>query len=296
MRVVEPKKFSKDTPERVASPNRKKKRVVFGILPIALVIGAFFMMGRTAKAPQEAETLLQPSQNETQPVETSEATEQVDNVKDTLRLFSDNEFKLFYDNLRQPDLEPVSNPPTISGNDIADTRIREIAEQRGYRLRSSPSGTLNSVDGQRLQPVVIDHWNDLKAAAAKKSLSLSLVSGYRSVNDQRALFLQRLSATGATIEEVASGSADALVNKVLVTSSIPGYSKHHTGYTIDMQCGGYGFENFKNSPCNDWLSAENYKVAKEHGFIPSYPPLADVQGPDPEAWEYVYVGTDLLYE
>jgi len=94
---------------------------------------------------------------------------------------------------------------------------------------------------------------------------------------------------------VAAGAADDKVNTVLITSSIPGYSKHHTGYTLDLLCGGWEFENFKNSPCQKWIIADNYKVAKENGFIPSYPDGADIQGPDPEAWEYVWVGAERLY-
>ncbi len=220
----------------------------------------------------------------------------VDNVKDTLRIFLDNEFKIFYDNLLLPNLEKIENPPSITGNDIADARIRKIAEDRGYRLRSSPIAPLSTVDGTRVQEPVVESWKKLKKAAAEKGLSISIVSGYRSIEDQRALFLQRLAAAGGSVEAVANGEADDIVNKVLITSSIPGYSKHHTGYTLDLLCSGYAFENFKNSPCNDWIIADNYKVAKENGFIPSYPPLADAQGPDPEAWEYVWVGTDLLYE
>ena len=126
--------------------------------------------------------------------------------------------------------------------------------------------------------------------------NITVISGYRSVERQRSLFLSRLAATGATIKEVAAGTADEKVNQVLITSSIPGYSKHHTGYTVDLLCAGFAFEDFKNSTCNVWISDDNYKLAKQNGFIPSYPPLADSQGPDPEAWEYVYVGTDLLYE
>lgn len=213
----------------------------------------------------------------------------------SLRIFADNDFKNFYDQLQLPGLTPVENPPVISGNDVADARIRQLAESRGYRLRSSPNGPLSSVDGQPIQASVVQSWSGLKSAAAAQGLQMSIVSAYRSVENQRSLFLSRLAATGATIDQVAAGNADDKVNYVLITSSIPGYSKHHTGYTIDILCSGWEFENFKNSPCNTWITADNYKAAKENGFIPSYPPAADIQGPDPEAWEYVWVGTEHLY-
>lgn len=295
MRVVEPKQFS---PLRTnTKPKRSLRRVGVSVLLAMLLVGGAYYFSRSPEpATQESQTNAVQADTTTVPAPTIEPPVVVDTVKDTLRIFADNEFKIFYDNLRQPNLQPVENPPSISGNDIADARIRQIAEQRGYRLRSSPETGLTAIGDQKLQSPVIAPWQKLQSSAKSAGFSLTLVSGYRSVDTQRQLFLQRLSAAGGTIDAVAAGTADSIVNQILITTSIPGYSKHHTGYTLDLQCGGYAFENFKNSPCNDWLSADNFKVAKEHGFIPSYPPLADAQGPDPEAWEYVWVGTDLLYE
>lgn len=301
MRVVEPKHFTTTSQGRKL-PRKKPVRALAILIMVAVLSGTGFLVKKSF-LDKKTETASQVQTLSPSPVapdvnnqETTEVKE--DTKKGTLRQFSANEFRLFYDNLRQPNLEPVENPPSISGNDIADARIRDIAEGRGYRLRSSPPSetTLVSVDGQRLQVAMAEAWRNLKAKASAAGYSMSLVSGYRSVSDQRELFTSRLSATGASIDEVAKGLADEQVNKVLITSSIPGYSKHHTGYTMDLQCAGYGFEDFKNSPCHDWLVADNYKIAKESGFIPSYPDGADLQGPDPEAWEYVYVGTELLYE
>jgi LAS superfamily LD-carboxypeptidase LdcB len=292
VRIVEPNHFNQIKPI-------KKKRFKLVFLPvIALVlIASFLYLQYKTDKPLAVQNSQQEITNEaSQDVGAVEDNTVIDTVKDTLIVFSDNEYKIFYDNLLLPNLLKVENPPVISGNDIADARIRKIAEDRGYRLRSSPSVELKTVEGYLLQEQIASSWKSLKAEAAAKGLNMSIVSGYRSVEDQRNLFLQRLSATGVSIESVASGKSDKEVDKVLVTTSIPGYSKHHTGYTIDILCSGYAFENFKNSPCNDWMIADNYAVAKENGFIPSYPPAADAQGPNPEAWEYVWVGTDLLYE
>lgn len=297
MRVVEPKHFVKELPKK----KKFSKSLLLFIVALMFISGGAIWYFKYQSDKQDEVAINTNSDTKVEDLATdeTEVIEEpvtVDNVKDSLRIFLDNEFKIFYDNLLQPNLQTVVNPPSITGNDLADVRIRKIAEDRGYRLRSSPILSLSSVEGARVQEPVIESWKNLKKAAADKGLSISIVSGYRSVEDQRALFTQRLAATGATVESVANGDSDDLVNKVLITSSIPGYSKHHTGYTLDLLCAGYVFENFKNSPCQTWISADNYKVAKENGFIPSYPPLADVQGPDPEAWEYVWVGTDLLYE
>jgi len=229
-------------------------------------------------------------------------TETIDPVADeqnsqdkVLQVFSGNEFRLLFDNLLQPNLTRVETPPSITGNELADARIRQLADVRGYKLRSDPSVTLHAVDGFLLQEVVHEPWQELKTAARVDGLSMSIVSAYRSVATQRGLFTSRLAAEGVSVAEVAAGNADEQVTNVLITSSIPGFSKHHGGYTLDIKCAGYQFEDFVNSPCNDWLSANNYEKAKTYGFIPSYPPDADLQGPDPEAWEYVYVGRSVLF-
>jgi len=35
-------------------------------------------------------------------------------------------------------------------------------------------------------------------------------------------------------------------------------------------------------------------MQKRFGFIPSYPENSGKQGPEPEPWEYVWVGEDVL--
>lgn len=302
MRVVEPRKYDHMKPYR-----SRRLYFIIGVAVFAC-IGAFGVFQIVTSANEDQLQQIE-SDSTIENQDTLSANQEADNSSEvtvtevdtapplkTLRIFAGNDFRLFYDQLLLPNLIPVQNPPEISGNTIADARIRKIAESRGYKLRSSPSSELSSVDGYPVQQSVVQSWLNLKAAAAASGYQISIVSSYRSVEHQRSLFLSRLSATGATIDQVAQGLADDKVDYVLVTSSIPGYSKHHTGYTLDILCAGWGFENFKNSPCNTWISADNFKVAKENGFIPSYPPDADAQGPDPEAWEYVWVGTDLLYQ
>jgi LAS superfamily LD-carboxypeptidase LdcB len=99
-----------------------------------------------------------------------------------------------------------------------------------------------------------------------------------------------------TSAEIISGNADDGINAVLDTRSIPGYSKHHTGYTIDVTDSGSGlqFTAFRNTPAYSWMSANNYYNAKRFGFIPSYPTGGASYGPQPEAWEYVWVGEQAL--
>lgn len=178
----------------------------------------------------------------------------------------------------------ATSPPSITGNATTDSRIRSLAEGRGYRLRPVVSGTLSWADGQPLQPDAAVAWERLQAAARAAGHPIVLVSGYRSIADQRAGFLRRLggSYTSSNIE------------RVLRYSAPPGYSKHQTGYAIDVVVPGGVFATFRQTGAYRWLSRDNYANAKRFGFIPSYPDDGGAQGPQPEPWEYTWVGVDRI--
>lgn len=110
---------------------------------------------------------------------------------------------------------------------------------------------------------------------------------------QRQLFLSRLRASGVSTAQIANGQADSQIVTVLSQAAIPGYSRHHTGYTVDFVCAN-GTQTFETTTCFKWLSADNYLNAKKYGWIPSYPDGANQQGPEPEPWEYVWVGVPTL--
>lgn len=219
----------------------------------------------------------------------------------TLQNYDADAFKDLYNSFAYPNTQEVTTPPSITGQPKADIRIREIAEKRGYTLRSVPvspilkTGERDLEGDDLLQPLALSAWQDIKAAAEKDGIPLRLLSGYRSMAYQRELFVQRLYAAGAYPVDIANGIADAKVDSVLKLTAPPGYSRHHTGYTVDFACYPNGvFMSFVKSPCFEWIKADNYRVAKENGWIPSYPEGADEQGPEPEAWEYVWIGVDNL--
>lgn len=176
--------------------------------------------------------------------------------------------------------------PTITGNVEADNKIRSLAEKRGYKRRPEATGVGNN----GLQPQAQQAFNNLKAAAKKEGLNLVMVSGYRSTATQRDIFMGILKAKpGYSIEAVINGQMDAVINGILNTRSIPGYSKHHTGYAFDLGCDSSNLTNFKNTTCYTWISKNNYQNAKQFGVIPSYPPGGVNMGPAPEEWEYLWV-------
>lgn len=203
---------------------------------------------------------------------------------DDLPEFTGDEFNDLFTNATLDNLAPIGPPPSITGSTSVDTRIRAIAESRGYVRRPLPAGALQWVSGRQMQPSAVDAWVALRDAARAAGYTLSLTSAYRSHADQRAVFLKRLYSY-----------SDSAIDTRLRTAAAPGYSKHHTGYAIDITQAGYAFTSFKYSPAYQWLSADNYANAKRFGWIPSYPPDAGSQGPVPEAWELTFVGLDNIH-
>lgn len=295
MRVIEPNAVKKPAPEPAKVSKKRslpKKKIAGGLVVIALMaalIGGWWLTKSD-------------SVSDTNDRQKSNAISQPTEVKNKgeIKTFTSDQFRDLYNSYAYPNTQEITSPPTITGNQIADARIRSLAESRGYRLRSVPVQPIQKIgdpylgDDDLLQPLALAGWQTLKDAAAKDGMPLRIVSAYRSPDFQRSLFLGRLSAQGVTIQQVADSQADTAINFVLASTAIPGYSRHHTGYTVDLQCQTGALEEFVNSPCFQWISKNNYLNAKKAGWIPSYPSDTEGQGPEPEPWEYVWVGLDAV--
>jgi D-alanyl-D-alanine carboxypeptidase len=218
------------------------------------------------------------------------------------KTFSANGFRDLYESLAAP---PPREAPEVTGEAAADLRIVRLARARGYRLRAlaDPAGLADAGAGRLLEPQVLEAWRGLQAQAAAQGQRLELVSGFRSVERQRAIFLGALAGRGRrllgrdfTPAEIARGDADQALDEVLAESAPPGFSRHHTGRALDVNdpSSGRPFTEFGGSRAYRWLAADNFLAPKRFGFIPSYPPGADAQGPDPEPWELVWVGRQAL--
>jgi D-alanyl-D-alanine carboxypeptidase len=213
-------------------------------------------------------------------------------------------FMALYDQFLHDSVDPITEAPYITGDPAADRRIVELAMRRGYRLRrQADESVLVSDGGHSLQEAAMNAWREMRAAAQADGVDLQLVSAYRSVDRQRQIFLVELGRVSVEnagreygTDEIAAGVADRWIQEVLRYSSIPGFSKHHSGYTIDISdpSAGHAFTEFRQTGGFAWISAHNYLNAKRFGFIPSYPDGAEVQGPEPEPWEYVWVGREEL--
>ena len=200
---------------------------------------------------------------------------------DVFPSFTGPEFTQLFDTADLPNLASIGSVLGITGSEEMDQRILEHAEQRGYQRRPLPANYALMrlvADGQALQRPAAAAWIALRADAAANGINLELRSAYRGQTYQRTLFLRSLSLP-YDFEDMAER---------LQSSAPPGYSKHHTGYAIDI--GQHGYANFERSPAYAWLAADNFAIAKKHGWIPSYPPDGGRQGPAPEPWEFTYVG------
>ena len=224
--------------------------------------------------------------------------------KTIFKTFSPNGFKDFYDSVSYTGVIVIGEPGEITRNKEADAHIITMAEARGYKLRFEAEADLLITEGRHsLQIETWDAWEKMKESATENGFSLQLVSAFRSIERQQGIFMYRLKndsieLTGkeVSISQIIEGTADTVIDYILKTSSIPGYSKHHTGYTIYITGfdPGKEFTDFATMKEFEWISADNFYNAKRFGFIPSYPEGAEKQGPEPEAWEFVWVGTEAL--
>lgn len=197
-------------------------------------------------------------------------------AEDYLSLFHDADLR----GVTTPSQELFEAYAQITGDPDTDARIRSAAEQRGYVRQAVATAELARVEGRLLQPMAAEAWSAMVVAARSDGVALVLTSAHRSVAEQRSLFLGRLG--GAT--------SDAAVDAALRFAAPPGYSKHHTGFAIDIGQPGAGEGGFLSTHAYAWLSAYDFFNAKRFGFIPSYPIGGSRMGPDPEAWEFVWVG------
>ncbi|HEX5796861.1 MAG TPA: D-alanyl-D-alanine carboxypeptidase family protein [Candidatus Saccharimonadales bacterium] len=262
---------------------RRTHKISVVILAVLIAGITFVVMHRQATAPEPRA-----------PVQTSTNMPKTDMGRKGFKTFSGKEFARLYDSFVYPNTLMINEDTPITGNAEADSKLRELAEKRGYKLRSAPvTDTFVEIQTDMLlQRLAALDWTKLNNRAKKAGLNLLLTDAYRSAKDQRAIFLQRIKSI--PVESIASGEADARINGVLATTALPGYSRHHTGYSVDIACKNDPAVKFEDSKCFLWLSKNNYSNAKKSGWIPSYPEGAGRQGPDPEAWEYVWVGTDAL--
>lgn len=112
-------------------------------------------------------------------------------------------------------------------------------------------------------------------AARTDGVWLVLVSGFRDLSTQGALFQSRSQQYGS--EEAAAKSV-----------APPGYSEHHTGYAVDLTDGsGQDFRSFAETKAFQWMMIHAHEFEFELSF-----PQNNPQGVDYEPWHWRFVGSD----
>jgi LAS superfamily LD-carboxypeptidase LdcB len=220
------------------------------------------------------------------------------------KIFSGIDFQNLYESVAYQKVSAAVNNPIIIGDTAADKYIITMAEKRGYKKRPQAVETsLVSYSGQRLHVEMQESLQLMQQEAAKSGIKIGLVSGYRSVANQQGIFKSRFEEASKkenggvyTSQDILTGKADKVIDLVLQTISIPGYSRHHNGYTVDLTdtTSKNSFTLFKDTTAYRWVSANNFLNAKKFGIIPSYPAGQTQVGPNPEEWEFVWVGVDKL--
>lgn len=124
-----------------------------------------------------------------------------------------------------------------------------------------------------VQPVAMDAFYDMQAAAAADGISLWILSSFRSYEDQDVIYNRYVAQDGRD-------AADTY-------SSRPGHSDHQTGYTFDLNS---LEQDFQYDPAGKWLDENCYK----YGFIIRYPKGKESStGYMYEPWHVRYIGVDL---
>ncbi len=149
-----------------------------------------------------------------------------------------------------------------------------------YPYEEAPADTLTNIvaDGSiRLRRVAADKYLDMVDAARRDGVSLATLSGFRSLDDQTALFFDVKAERGQRPVERAAVSAP------------PGYSEHHTGYAVDIgdanQPSTHLDPAFESTSASRWLEDNAARFGYELSF-----PQDNAQQVNYEPWHWRFVG------
>ncbi len=283
MRVIEPKQ--KNYHSAAAT-----KKLFFGLSALVVIILGSYLF--TLQHPK--------SKKSTLGVVNQGSSADVSSTTNGTKFLNSYEFQKLYDATAYPNTTQLQEPPEITGDQTADARIRQIAESRGYKFQPVPvsaivkSELIQDTNTNLLQRPANDGLRVLLSLAKTDHIPLVATTGYRPIELQRQLFNQQLNEAGLSSAKIISGSGDDKVIGVLLAVSPPGYSRHQTGYGVDLACAAPNTSAFELSVCANWLKQSNFSHAKQAGFIPS---RIENSGPPPintQVAEYVWVGSSAF--
>ena len=169
--------------------------------------------------------------------------------------------------------KPKTDLPQVSTKDwnlVLVNRDNKLAELNPQ---------LVDVEEIKVDSRIAEQTKQFLAAARAVAPEESLISGYRSVEEQTELYNERvaqLEATGLSHEE-AEAQAQTQVQ-------VPGASEHQTGLAIDMSA--------PNGQSEE-VAQQIIALAPQYGFVLRYPEGKNaITGVDYENWHFRYVGVE----
>lgn len=144
----------------------------------------------------------------------------------------------------------------------------------------APQSELKAIssDGHfKLREAAADKFLQMQEAARRDGVNLSIISAFRTVEEQNQLFFKVKEQRGQVVSKRAEVSAP------------PGYSEHHTGYAIDIGDANAPSTNlnqdFENTKAFQWLEKNASSYSFELSFTKNNP-----QGVNYEPWHWRFVG------
>lgn len=167
-----------------------------------------------------------------------------------------------------------SVPPTASGS--VEASPDQVLGH--YRYAEAPRSELEPVaDGIKMHKAAAPKFLAMVDAAQAEGVSLVLLSGFRSVEDQTHLFFDVKAERGQNTDTRADVSAP------------PGYSEHHTGYAADIgdanEPGTNLSQSFDQTAAFKWLQKNAAYYSFEMSFAKGNPEKVSY-----EPWHWRYVG------
>ncbi len=179
--------------------------------------------------------------------------------------------------------ETISEESEESSEEAVEVR-EDLLGHFPYEEAPPESLTPITADGGiKLRTPAAEKLMEMQAAAREDGVSLVLLSGYRSVEEQQYLFFGVKAERGQVARERATVSAP------------PGYSEHHTGYAIDIGDGNMPTTHFQE----DFAKTEAFQWLKENAAHYSFElsfPEDNSQGVSYEPWHWRYVGNQESLE
>ena len=173
-----------------------------------------------------------------------------------------------------PQPTDAKTSPSPAATPAADTMLGH------YAYKEAPQAELEAIvaDGSiRMRRAAARSYRDMVAAAQQEGVSLTPISGFRTIDDQRYLYFDVKAQRNQAPSERAKVSAP------------PGYSEHHTGYAVDIGDANVPAVNlsqsFEQTAAYRWLEANAARYSFEISFSKD-----NKQGVSYEPWHWRYVG------